>query len=78
MAFNACKANLVAAEKIAQVLPPLPPGGRPDGRGFRGIGEPTLTEILQDPMFRHLLASDGVQQDHLLALIQTVRTRLAS
>ncbi len=76
MAFSARNANLVAAKKIAQVLPPLPRGGRQDGRGFRGIGEPALTEILQDPTFRYLLASDGVQQEHLLSLIQTVRTRL--
>jgi hypothetical protein len=78
MAFSACKANTVAAEKIAQILPPLPRGGRPDGGGFRGVGEPALTEILQDPVFRYLLASDGVRQDHLLELIATVRTRLQS
>ena len=76
MAFSTCKANAVAADKIAQVLPPLPRGGRSDGRGFQGVGEPALTEILLDPTFRDLLASDGVQQDHLLALIQTVRIRL--
>ncbi len=76
MAYSACKATMVAAEKIAQGLPPL--GGRTDGGGFRGVGEPALAEILQDPMFRHLLASDGVRQDHLLELIQSVRARLGA
>ncbi|MDR3436351.1 hypothetical protein [Telmatospirillum sp.] len=77
MAFSACEANLSAAKRIAQILPPLPHGGRSDGQGFQGTGEPALNEMLQDPTLGCLLASDGVQQDHLLALIQTVRTRLA-
>jgi len=76
MVFSAREANSTAAKKIAPVLPPLPRGERPDGQGYRDIGEPALTDILQDPTFRHLLASDGVQQDHLLELIRTVRSRL--
>jgi hypothetical protein len=76
MALNACEANKVAAKKISQFLPPLPRGDRQDDARFRGINEPTLREILQDPVFRYMLASDGVQQDHLLELIQTVRERL--
>ena len=76
MAFSACKANLAAAEKIGQVLPPLPRGGRPDGGGLRGVGEPALADILQDPMMRRLLASDGIQPDQLLELIRVVRERL--
>jgi hypothetical protein len=76
MALNACEVNIVAAKKISQFLPPLPGGGRQDGQRFRGIDEPALREILQDPVFRSLLASDGVQQDHLMELIQAVRARL--
>lgn len=77
MAFTACEAKMTAAQKIAEALPPLPRGGKSEGRGFRGIGEPTLTEILQDPTLASLLASDGVQRDHLLDLIQAVRSKLA-
>jgi len=76
MALSACEANLVAANKISQFLPPLPRSERQDDQRFRGIGEPPLTEILQDPVFRNLLESDGVGEDHLLELIRSVRRRL--
>ncbi|PKU24377.1 hypothetical protein [Telmatospirillum siberiense] len=76
MAFGVCEAKKVAAEKITQIRPPSPRDGRPDGGGFRGKEEPTLAEMLQDPTMGSLMASDGVQQDRLLELIQAVRTRL--
>lgn len=77
MAFNACEADIFAAEKVTEALPPLPHGGSFEGQGFRGVGEPALTDMLKDPTMGSMLASDGVQQDRLLELIESVRTKLA-
>ncbi|MDR3440217.1 hypothetical protein [Telmatospirillum sp.] len=77
MVFSACNPEIAASGKSVFSLPPLPRGGRGDGNGFRGAEEPTLSDILQDPVFHRILASDGVKQDHLLALIDTIRSRLS-
>ena len=76
MTRSAREVKLATAQKIAQVLLQLPRGSRSDGQGLRGVGEPSLTDILQDPMFHHLHASDGVQQEYLLELILVVRIKL--
>ena len=44
---------------------------------FSGLEEPALPELMDDPMLRRLMASDGVRLDHLIALIADARLRLA-
>ena len=43
---------------------------------FTGNAEPSLDEIMADPIMRGLMARDGVAADSLLGLIDEVRTRL--
>ena len=49
---------------------------RPSGSFFVGNAEPTLDEIMADPIMRGLMACDGVAADSLLGLIDVVRNRL--
>jgi hypothetical protein len=76
MVYSRCKPDVVAPGQPRFSLPPLPRGGRSDGSRFRGAEEPALSDILKDPVFCRMLASDGVKQDHLLNLIDTIRSRL--
>ncbi len=77
MVLNICEPDMIAARRIASVLPPLPRSVRQETSHFSGADEPALGELLADPMLRRLLDSDGVQHDRLLSLIAAVRTRLA-
>jgi hypothetical protein len=43
---------------------------------FTSADEPSLTELMADPIFGHLLASDGVQQEHVETLITEMRYKL--
>ena len=43
---------------------------------FVGNAEPSLNEIMNDPIMRGMMACDGVAADSLLGLIDEVRTRL--
>lgn len=38
--------------------------------------EPTLNDMIDDPMTRRLMASDGVGFDHLMGVIATARGKL--
>jgi hypothetical protein len=40
-------------------------------------GEPSLSEMLADPIIQTIMARDGVAGDEMAALINTVRSRLA-
>ena len=40
-------------------------------------GEPTLAEMLEDPIVRALMARDGVRHDELMHLMNATRLRLA-
>lgn len=44
---------------------------------FVGHGEPALTDLLDDPIFGRLLASDGVHRDDLATLLAQVRLNLS-
>jgi hypothetical protein len=49
----------------------------PGDRWWRRIdGEPTLQELLDDPVIEAFLARDGVERDELVRLIFEVRDRL--
>ena len=43
---------------------------------FVGNAEPSLDELMADPVMRGMMACDGVAADSLLGLIAEVRTRL--
>ncbi len=43
---------------------------------FSGHEEPALTDIINDPITRRLMDSDGVAYDHLMDVIKSARTRL--
>ncbi len=54
---------------------PRPPGDR----WWRRLdGEPTLQELLDDPVIEAIMARDGVQRDELVKLIFEVRNKLLS
>ena len=40
--------------------------------------EPSLSELMADPIFGHLLTSDGVERDHVETLITEMRCKLGS
>jgi len=40
-------------------------------------GEPSLSEMLADPIVQTIMARDGVASDEMAALIGTIRSRLA-
>jgi hypothetical protein len=45
---------------------------------YIGNREPTLLEILNDPVARLLMASDGLQVEEVLAHVDAARRRLAA
>ena len=57
-------------------LPLLPLKRKASGR-FSGRGEPSIDELMGDPIFDRLLASDGLGQDHLRQMIADARAKLA-
>ena len=62
--------------------PARPPTLRADGWrprriwSFGSAEEPTLAELMDDPIFGHLLHSDGLQQEHVETLISEMRYKL--
>lgn len=49
-----------------------------DGRRFSGNDEPSMAELLGDPMMARLLASDGVASEDLATLVARTRERLGA
>lgn len=49
-----------------------------DGRRFSGTDEPSVAELLGDPMMARMLASDGVAKEDLATLVARVRERLGA
>ncbi|WP_170834509.1 hypothetical protein [Magnetospirillum fulvum] len=43
---------------------------------YAGNAEPSLDEVIGDPMVRHLMARDGVVVESLMSLLDEVRLRL--
>jgi hypothetical protein len=46
------------------------------GSAFTGNAEPSLTDVMGDPMIRDLMARDGVLPESLQSLIDEIRGRL--
>ncbi len=43
---------------------------------YAGGEEPRLTDLMEDPVLRRLMASDGVHPEQLMAVIAEARTKL--
>ena len=48
----------------------------PSNKAFRDRSEPSLAEMVRDPSFLILLASDGVSMDMFTGLVVSVRRKL--
>ena len=79
MMSSACKPASVTA---INDLMPLSMSAKPRLRGgaarFSNREEPGLGELIDDPITRRLMASDGVLMDHLLQVITEARLKLVS
>lgn len=62
---------------MTSVLPFPLARARAGAARFVGSEEPPLPELMDDPVLRRLMASDGVRLDHLVALIADARLKLA-
>jgi len=76
-------ASAAKATSIGTDLRPAARGGsgfgvasRRPGSFFIGNAEPSLDELMDDPIMRGLMARDGVAADSLRRLIDKVRARL--
>ena len=75
MMSSACKPAPIAAERTSAASQFI---ARQRGGAviFEGQREPPLGELMDDPITRRLMASDGVRMDHLLDLVAVARTKL--
>jgi hypothetical protein len=80
MSPAACKlASATATEYPMRSLPSLPPVHRGTWRAadrFAGGLEPSISELLEDPILERLLARDGLSMEDLLCVIAAARTML--
>lgn len=53
-------------------------GSRPNAELYAGNREPTLTEVLNDPIVQRRMASDGVAVVSVEAVIREARGRLGA
>lgn len=76
----ACKSSLATviehSMRALPVLPPFPRTATCTPERFVGAHEPTLAELLDDPILERLLISDGVMMGELLAVIADARKAL--
>ena len=75
---NVCKPAPTAHEKRLQAIAMgAHKRGATFGPGrYSGHEEPLLNEIIEDPMTRRLMDSDGVAYDHLMSVISAARIKL--
>ena len=77
MLLNAIKATpTVIDSRRAACGSPFGAARRRAGSFFVCNAEPSIDELMDDPIIRGLMARDGVAADSLLNLIDTVRIRL--
>jgi hypothetical protein len=76
MTQSACDPRLVNSESATGTSALFPRLMRGNSGRFAGCEEPDLPELMNDPVLRRMMASDGVRPDHLLALISDWRMRL--
>lgn len=71
-------ANVVAALFSAAAIPAGRPGSLWDCVRPALGPEPTLRDMLADPVMRRMMASDGVGEAQLLSIIEGARRRLGA
>ncbi|SDG65155.1 hypothetical protein [Roseospirillum parvum] len=69
---------MTSAANAATVPDARPAADRPDADLYAGNHEPTLNEVLNDPIVRRRMASDGVAVVSVEAVIREARRRLAA
>jgi hypothetical protein len=77
MTPNAFKPALITSDASATGSSKAGLKGR-EALGFSGREEPTLQDLMDDPILLRLMASDGVRSEHLLAMIANLRARLGT
>jgi len=75
MMTSACKPAPIGFDR-SYTAPLTAPRSRGGAMLFVGQKEPSLGEVMDDPITRRLMASDGVRMDHLLDLVATARASL--
>lgn len=78
MTPGTCKPASIVLERSAKVMTSIERPRRSRADRFSGHCEPSLHELMTDPILSRLLASDGVAKEDLEALIRTVRNRLTA
>jgi hypothetical protein len=77
----ACNASATSSTDYAMpalpVFPPIRQAAKWSAERFAGSREPSLDELLDDPIVARLMASDRIAMDDLLALVGDVRKALA-
>ena len=76
MVSNTCKPKSVASVRMSTAFSALPSTTRCAAHQFAGREEPPLAEMMEDPIVRRLLASDGVRHETLMAVIAQAKARL--
>ncbi len=80
MMSAACKSSAATATdypmRALPALPPLRRNATCAPERFVGAQEPTLAELLDDPILARLLASDGIVMDELLVVVAKARRAL--
>lgn len=49
-----------------------------DPERFAGTREPLLCELLDDPLTHRVMARDGLRRDHVIALMEEAKAKLAA
>jgi hypothetical protein len=74
MTTNPCQPSAFATDSRA-IRFACPPQG--DKNCFAGPGEPALRDLMEDPILRRLMASDGIAAEQLIEVIAEARQKLA-
>jgi len=74
MTINVCKPSPVSVERLPSVV--VVGRRNPCSTRYQAQEEPSLMELVEDPLMRRLMASDGVPLESLMTLISETRSRL--
>ncbi|MBF0332520.1 MAG: hypothetical protein HQL40_02590 [Alphaproteobacteria bacterium] len=76
MIVHACRPASTAGERVRRPISANLPRNERPSESFTSNDEPTLIDLIDDPVTRRLMASDGVDRDGLLALLGEMRETL--
>ena len=74
---SVCKPASIVSEKTP-IVGAVRSRARSAANRFAAREEPALGDLLDDPMTRRLMASDGVRLDHLMDVIAQAQSGLAA